>query len=295
MSNKTHGMTEYIFSVNMKLGFDITSDDANCKARLCTARVVGTWNGKTMQASERFDITCIDGYPYSSFLSISTLVTCPADPWITNVGIVKNAVSCSAPTVTGAAPFGKVMTIYPLTAAYMSWEGRDMIARSVPGWGTGSFVLPPAMPPEVCVGICMSDSFDFRHGEDAKITIKRPSDGSPQWYKKPWKYDVEFEVKQGGKMAIAGWMKKTLVPSVPGADPANFTVPYLKFFNDPDDSWDITTFGDKKYRAFRVHARVHDDAATHPWSEWRRFFMEIPKRELIAPTTKTGKNLPLGR
>jgi hypothetical protein len=89
-------------------------------------------------------------------------------------------------------------------------------------------------------------------------------------------------------------MKKTLVPSVPGADPgpANFTVSYLKFFDDPEDSWDITTFGDKKYRAFRVHARVHDDAAIHPWSEWRRFFMEIPKRELFKPSTGTSKPVP---
>jgi hypothetical protein len=75
---------EYNFSVKMRLGFDVSKEESNCKARPCTAKVVGSWNSKTGQASERFDITCTYGKnwyePYPSSLTLTTLVTCPKDP-----------------------------------------------------------------------------------------------------------------------------------------------------------------------------------------------------------------------
>ena len=40
---------EYNFSTKMRLGFDIAAEDNNCKARFCTAKVVGNWNSKTGQ------------------------------------------------------------------------------------------------------------------------------------------------------------------------------------------------------------------------------------------------------
>ncbi len=292
-------VTEYNFTVNMKLGFDINKEDEYCKARPCTAKVFGSWNEKTREANERFDITCTYGKEYSPYpatLTLYTRVSCPKDPWTNSVGITGNPVSCSAPTVTGPAPFGKIMTAYPLTAVYMGSAGREMLNRSVPGWGTGSFVLPPALPPEVRVdSLGDSDSVGFMPGENARISIIRPLDGSAAWYKKAWRYDVEFEVKRpGGKMAIEGWVKKTLVSSVPGADKADFTVPYGKFFDDPVANWNIETLpSGKKYRVVRVHARVHADGPIHPWSAWRRFFVEIPKTAfMIKPTGGTGKTLP---
>ena len=183
---------EYNFSTKMRLGFDIAAEDNNCKARFCTAKVVGNWNSKTGQASERFSINCTyekGAYePYPPLLSLTTLVTCPKDPWINNEGMLKHSVSCSAPSFTGVAPFSPMMPIYPLTAYSIGTEGRDRIAALNIGRGSSDFILPPALPPEIIVdGMAGSDSMSFSRGQNAKITIVRPPDGNPKWYNKPWK------------------------------------------------------------------------------------------------------------
>ena len=283
---------EYNFSTKMRLGFDISAEDNYCKARYCTAKVVGNWNSKTGQASERFSITCtyekgVINDPYPPFLSLTTLVTCPKDPWINSEGMLKHSVPCSAPSFTGIAPFSSMMPIYPLTAYSIGYEGRERIASLNIGRGSSDFILPPVLPPEIIVdGMAGSDSMSFSRGQNAKITIVRPSDSRPQWYKNPWKYDVEIQVKSGGKMAIAdAWVDKFVKYSVPAAEKSEKTdiiLAYAQFFNDDESIWNIEKVGIGYFRTVRIRARVQPAGA---WSSWRRFWVEPPPSYTKAPGT----------
>ena len=274
---------EYNFSTKMRLGFDISAEDNYCKARYCTAKVVGNWNSKTGQASERFSITCtyekgITNDPYPPFLSLTTLVTCPKDPWINSEGMLKHSVSCSAPSFTGVAPFSPMMPIYPLTAYSIGYEGRDRIAALSIGRGSSDFVVPPALPPEIIVdGMAGSDSMSFSRGQSAKIAIVRPPDGNPKWYNKPWKYDVEIQVKRAAKIGhhVDSWViLPGSISAVEGAVPkTNLTLPYSSLFNDDKSDWNIETVGVGKYRTIQIRARVQPSGA---WSGWRRFWVEPP-------------------
>jgi hypothetical protein len=128
------------------------------------------------------------------------------------------------------------------------------------------------------------DTTAISRKEDAKITILRPSDGSPQWYKNPWKYDVEIEVKSDGKFAIANsWVKKPILSTVPGAEKSDVIFPYTQFFNDDEANWNIEKIGLGNYRMVRIRARVQH--ATAPWSNWCRFWVEPPLSAIKAPGT----------
>lgn len=280
---------EYNFSAKMRLGFDITAEGRNCKARYCTAKVVGNWNSKTGQASERFSINCTyekgTYEPYPPVLSLTTLVTCPKDPWINSEGMLKQSVSCSSPSFTGVAQFSPMMPIYPLTAYSIGYEGRERIAALNIGRGSSDFVLPPALPPEIIVdGMAGSDSMSFSRGQSAKIAIIRPPDGNPKWYNKPWKYDVEIQVKRVAKIGhhVNSWvMLPGSITAVEGAVPkTNLTLPYPSLFNDDKSNWNIETVGVGKYRAIQIRARVQPAGA---WSSWRRFWVEPPLT--MAPDT----------
>ena len=273
--------SQYIFNFRMTYG----KNDKLCGNETPTvvnAKAIGTWEGTQGKAYEDITLTSADS---RIITSIAIAATCPKNPWISSdfVGCVPIRIEYNGFQYR----FNEGMK-FPVTALYLGRAGREQLAAKYT-WGTGSFVLPPTKPPQVCVGICGSDNYKFGHGENAKIDIHKPSDGSPEWYK-TGQYDVEFEYKKSGKMAIADWTKKTLVTSVPAApDITSFTVPYVNFFTDPVENWTITTIGDKKYRQFRVHARAHGIA---PWSEWRSFLMEIPKTAFVAPSTGTSKPVP---
>ena len=273
---------QYVFDFQMTYG----KDDKQCGNETPTVvnvKALGNWYEKQFLANEIISLYSADHRLIGSFESTSK---CPKNPWISS-----DFVACALTKFEYNQNFQYRLADsmkYPVTALYLGRAGREQLSAKYT-LGTGGFLIAPQKPPEICIGTCGSDNYKFGHGENAKIDIHKPSDASSEWCKKG-QYDVEFEYKPNGKMAIAGWAKKTLVTSVPStADITSFTVPYMNFFNDPVESWTLTTFGDKKYRQFRVHARAHGIA---PWSEWRSFLMEIPKTTFVAPSTGTSKPVP---
>jgi hypothetical protein len=271
---------QYVFNFKMTYG----KDDKQCGNEtpiVVNVKALGNWYEKSGMAHETISI-----YSAESRLigSIDSASKCPKNPWISS-----EFVACTLMKIENSFEYHFAEDMkYPVTALYLGRTGREQLSAKY-SLGTGGFVITPQKSPEVCIGTCGSDNYKFGHGENAKIDIHKPSDASPEWCKKG-QYDVEFEYKPGGKMAIAGWAKKTLVSSVQSTgDITSFLVPNVKFFDEPVENWTITTIGDKKYRQFRVHARAHGIA---PWSEWRSFLMEIPRTTFFTPSTGTSKPVP---
>jgi hypothetical protein len=302
---------QYTFSFRMMYG-KTDKECGNEKPMVVNANVEASWDGKTGQARESISINSVPSGkkegakpPPSSVTSasIQTLSNCPKNPWTSS-----DFVECVPVSIDYGGfqyHFADSMK-FPVTALYLGRSGREQVAAKIT-WGTGDFAVPPQNPPQVSVngGYDVANTL-FLRGSNVNVMIKRPSDGSPQWYlNKTVSYDVQIQVKRaggGGTKAFLDWANKPWSGDVRG-DTANFILPHSWFFNDPESDWYIEhvtvgTHGD--FRSARIRARVHDDAIVRPWSEWVTFVVQVPiptkkAPSMGGPVPHTGGIEPSGR
>jgi hypothetical protein len=286
---------EYNFSVPMTEGSGSSVCAESLRGTPYIAKVTGRWDEKGKIATE----TIVHQLPAKAKLHVIT-VSCSENPWTsksrtacsTSSGIKCETITCG-PRDYKCNSICSEYSFYnqpPVSTAFLTDTDRSGLGAAVV-WGTGSFVLGPMRPPVIIVDDMEdSDSRSFSRGQDAKITLVPPMDGdAAEWYKRPWKYDVEVEVKtaDSGKLAAPRWTKKPPVSVPGGVVRSNFILRYAMFFDDPASQWAIEKLrGD--FRQARIRARVNGDAAVRPWSEWRLFYVEVPLTKVPA----TGSPVP---
>ena len=274
------GSAEYNFALKLSEGLD----DPACStpAPLHTARVHARWDAGAKRAYET-----IRHQPPAQGRLTEIVLNCAGNPWIAADEPVCALIDIHTDNMEMAKP--PFEGPLPLTSHRLGEAGRERIAATISWVGATDFIKAPATPPQI---VTEEDGGDidgrfFKRNTDIRIHIRRPLDGSPEWYaKNPASYDVQVQVKTAG-----GWARKSQVPQVSG-EPARLSLSYSSLFEDADTNWDIESYPERgKFRWVRVRARLHEEGATRPWSNWRSFLVQMPLPKIKIPSS-VGLNAP---